>query len=78
MTSNQHSSSNTAVMGDFKAKLGSREKVEERYGIGELNDREDRMAAIAETNKLFVSNSWLQTKARRRWIAPNAKSEKEI
>lgn len=43
----------SVVMGDFNAKFGHGGKAEEvhcKYGIGERNDRDDKMAPMAETN----------------------------
>lgn len=51
-------STSTVVMGDFNTKFGHREKLRHtgRYCIGKRNDRDDRMAAKAETNR-FVGNT---------------------
>ena len=74
----------TIVMGDFNAKLGRGKREGEKYigtfGIGVRNSRGDRMAAMAEANKLFIGNTWFRKKANRRWtwIAPNAETKNEI
>ena len=74
----------TVVMGDFNAKLGRGRKPGEKFiggfGIGVRNERGDRLATMAETNRLYIGNTWFRKKANRRWtwIAPNAMTKKEI
>ena len=71
-------------MGDFNAKLGRGRKPGEKFmggfGIGVRNERGDRLATMAEINRLYFSNTWFRKKANRRWtwIAPNARAKNEI
>lgn len=59
------------AMDDFNAKLDPGRKAGVRYigryGIGERDDRDDKMATVAKTNKLFVGNTRFRKKAGRRW-----------
>lgn len=67
------------MMDDFNAKLGCGGRTEGRY-TGTNNDRSDRTAAVVETKRLFVVNTWFRKKVGRRWawIPRNAKSKSEI
>ncbi len=73
----------TIVMGDFNAKVG-KGRQDERYtgkfGLGERNERGERLVAFAETNKLYIGNSLFKKRPQKRWtwIAPNAQYRNEI
>lgn len=46
-------------MGNSSTKIGRREEKHiSRCNTGEWNDKDDRMAAMVEINKLFVGNIW--------------------
>lgn len=49
-----------------------------RYGIGEQNDKNDKIAAMAETNRLFLGNTWFGKKAGRRKAALLHKKDDKV
>uniref|UniRef100_A0A914VHA3 Craniofacial development protein 2-like n=1 Tax=Plectus sambesii TaxID=2011161 RepID=A0A914VHA3_9BILA len=70
------------VMGDFNAKVGCRKDNEALVGPfgGERNERRERLAAIAESRRLFVGNSFFKKRHGQRWtwISPNGETKNEI
>uniref|UniRef100_A0A914VNL8 Reverse transcriptase domain-containing protein n=1 Tax=Plectus sambesii TaxID=2011161 RepID=A0A914VNL8_9BILA len=70
------------VMGDFNAKVGCRKDNEAFVGPfgGERNERGEWLAAIAESRRLFVGNSFFKKRQGRRWtwISPNGETKNEI
>uniref|UniRef100_A0A914W5Q0 Metalloendopeptidase n=1 Tax=Plectus sambesii TaxID=2011161 RepID=A0A914W5Q0_9BILA len=70
------------VMGDFNAKVGRRQDDETFIGPfgGDRNKRGKRLAAMAESRRLFVANTFFQKRAGRRWtwISPNGETKNEI
>ena len=53
------------ITGDFNAKMGSKTKEEDSksmgvFGIGERNDRGDRLIEFAEEHKLIIANKLFQ------------------
>lgn len=62
------------IMGDFNAKVGgvSTNKVVGRFGLGERNDRGDRLIQFCTDNDLVVHNTWFQLPKRRlyTWKSP--------
>lgn len=72
----------TVVMGDWNAKIGEngRERAVGKYGIGERNDRGDRLVAFAEVNNLYIMNSFYNKPDKRRWtwVSPNGEVYNEI
>lgn len=67
----------TAVMNDFIAKLGRQGKAMDTLA-GERNDGGDRMATLAEINKLFVCGTWFRKKTTKTLIVPDAENKNEI
>ena len=50
------------VMGDFNAKVGmeTMEDVVGKFGIGNRNERGDRLIEFCQINNLTISNAWFQ------------------
>uniref|UniRef100_A0A914UST4 Reverse transcriptase domain-containing protein n=1 Tax=Plectus sambesii TaxID=2011161 RepID=A0A914UST4_9BILA len=69
-------------MGDFNAKVGRRQDEETFIGPfgGDRNERGERLAAMAESRRLFIANTFFQKRAGRRWtwISPNGEMKNEI
>ncbi|XP_029636883.2 craniofacial development protein 2-like [Octopus sinensis] len=60
----------TVVMGDFNAKVGHGRQGEEyvgRFGMGERNERGERLATMAEARQLYIGNSLFRKRERKRW-----------
>src|SRR5271167_45439 len=61
----------TIVMGDFNAKIGIRKQGENGimgpYGIGERNERGDRLVEFAASRKLYIGNSKYKKRDNRKW-----------
>jgi endonuclease/exonuclease/phosphatase family metal-dependent hydrolase len=74
----------TLVIGDFNAKIGKRKKGENNvmgpYGIGERNERGDRLIEFATSRKLYIANSKFQKKGNRKWTwkSPDGTTKNEI
>uniref|UniRef100_A0A914W9X3 Endonuclease/exonuclease/phosphatase domain-containing protein n=1 Tax=Plectus sambesii TaxID=2011161 RepID=A0A914W9X3_9BILA len=75
-------STDLVIMGDFNAKVGRRQDDETFIGPfgGDRNERGKRLAAMAESRRLFVANTFFQKRAGRRWtwISPNGETKNEI
>ena len=73
----------TMVMGDFNAKVG-KAKVGEtsmgKFGIGERNERGDKLINFAETYGLKIANTFFQKREGRKWTwkSPDGKTKNEI
>lgn len=65
------------VLGDLNAKVGSNRVADivGPFGIGDRNERGDRLVNFCEENDLVVSNTWFQLPARRlyTWKSPQDK-----
>ena len=61
-------------MGDFNAKVGmeAMEDVVGKFGIGNRNEREDRLIEFCQINNLTISNTWFQHHPRKvyTWKSP--------
>ena len=74
----------TIVMGDFNAKIGKRKNGENSimgpYGIGERNERGDRLIEFTTSRKLYIANSKFQKKDSRKWTwkSPDGSTKNEI
>ena len=74
----------TMVMGDFNAKIGVRrtdeDKIMGRYGVGERNERGDRLVEFAASRNLYISNNKFRKKAGRKWTwrSPDGNTKNEI
>ena len=70
------------IMGDFYAKLGkgSATKLIGPYGLGERNERGDRLEDFAIENDLAVTNTLFQQHKRRlyTWTSPNGEHRNQI
>ena len=62
------------VMGDFNAKVGmeAMEDVVGKFGIGNRNERGDRLIEFCQINNLTISNTWFQHHPRKvyTWKSP--------
>ena len=73
--------SHTILLGDFNAKIGTKEVGEDincmgEFGIGDRNPRGEILINFAEEQKLFISNTMFK-KAKNRywtWESPNKES----
>ena len=74
----------TIVMGDFNAKIGMRKQGENSivgpYGIGERNERGDRLVEFAASRKLYIGNSKYKKRDSRKWTwkSPDGSVKNEI
>src|SRR3977135_1782152 len=74
----------TIVMGDFNAKIGMRKQGENSimgpYGMGERNERGDRLVEFATSRKLYIGNSKYMKRYNRKWTwkSPNGSVKNEI
>ena len=70
------------VMGDFNAKVGKEkyEKIIGTYGLGNRNERGDRLIEFCQQNKLCVVNTWFQQPTRRlhTWNSPGGTTRNQI
>ena len=70
------------VMGDFNAKVGKEkyEKIIGTYGLGNRNERGDRLIEFCQHNKLCVVNTWFQQPTRRlyTWNSPGGTTRNQI
>ncbi|GFR98368.1 endonuclease-reverse transcriptase [Elysia marginata] len=63
---------NIIIMGDFNAKIGTKKKEEDLewigcHGIGERNERGQRLLDFAAENKLYITNTFYQKPKSRCW-----------
>ncbi|CAK1595319.1 unnamed protein product [Parnassius mnemosyne] len=73
----------TVLMGDFNAKLGTRENSElkvGKFGIGQRNPRGQQLADFMEKEGLFMMNSFFQKRPHRKWTwsSPDGSTKNEI
>ena len=73
----------TVIAGDLNAKVGQKvnnEKYIGQHGSSSRNERGDRLATFAETNRLYVMNTFFKKRQGRRWtwISPNNEVKNEI
>ena len=65
----------TIVMGDFNAKIGTRNQGEEnvmgKFGFGTRNERGQRLIEFALGSKLFIANSKFKKNINRKWTWRN-------
>ena len=70
------------VMGDFNAKVGKEkyEKIAGTHGLGNRNERGDRLIEFCQQNNLCVVNTWLQQPTRRLyiWKSPGGTTRNQI
>lgn len=67
------------IMGDFNAKIGKgrRSDLVGEYGLGESNERGDRLYEFAQEHDMVVTNTWYRLPKRRlyTWTAPGDNTE---
>ena len=74
----------TMVIGDFNAKIGTRKTGDSNimgmYGIGERNERGERLIEFATSRKLYIANSKFPKKSSRKWTwkSPDGSVKNEI
>lgn len=72
----------TIIMGDMNAKIGKNEgeKATGMFSYGERNERGKRLVEFAESNKLFIMNTFFKKKESRKWtwISPDGQTKNEI
>uniref|UniRef100_A0A8D8WNS4 Craniofacial development protein 2 n=2 Tax=Cacopsylla melanoneura TaxID=428564 RepID=A0A8D8WNS4_9HEMI len=72
----------TIVLGDFNAKVGegSQTEVMGCFGLGERNERGDRLLLFCQENKMILTNTLYKQPKRRlyTWISPQDKPERII
>ncbi|CAH2235409.1 jg13268 [Pararge aegeria aegeria] len=72
------------VMGDFNSKIGSDSHLLSscvgKYGLGQRNERGERLVQFAADNNLVISNSFFQNHPRRlyTWISPDGNYRNQI
>ena len=70
------------VMGDFNAKVGSarKEDIVGPWGLGDRNERGERLIDWCRLNEFMVSNTWFENHPRRRytWISPGDRTRNQI
>lgn len=68
-------------MGDFNAKIGKHKQNDRavgEYGIGERNERGDRLIEFAESLKLYITNSFFKKSVNRKWTWSHGETKNEI
>uniref|UniRef100_A0A8D8Z2U9 Craniofacial development protein 2 n=1 Tax=Cacopsylla melanoneura TaxID=428564 RepID=A0A8D8Z2U9_9HEMI len=72
----------TIISGDWNAKVGCGEhaRVVGKFGLGDRNDRGDRLIQFCCENNLFMSNTFFQLPARRlyTWTSPSGEYRNQI
>lgn len=66
----EHKSTYTIICGDLNAKLGIRKdqgRFVGPYGHGKRNERGDRLDEFAETEQLYVMNTFFKKRSGKRW-----------
>lgn len=66
----EHKSTYTIICGDMNAKLGVRKdqgRFVGPYGQGKRNERGDRLDEFAETEQLYVMNTFFKKRSGKRW-----------
>ena len=73
------------IMGDFNAKIGVKEEWEKtrcigKHGIGERNERGERLINFAEEKGLYIANSFFKKNKNRYWTweSPNGEYKNQI
>ena len=69
-------------MGDFNAKIGKGKQGEVvvPHGLGERNERGERLVEFCICNNLIVCNSWFEQKenSKHTWLASDGKTKNQI
>ncbi|XP_072043082.1 craniofacial development protein 2-like [Amphiura filiformis] len=81
---NQDKANHTIIMGDLNAKVGKKTNSNEtmlgKYGVGERNERGDRLLEFTESKNLKIMNTFFKKKESRKWTwrSPNGLYRNEI
>ena len=68
-------------MGDFNAKVGTKlENTVGRYGLGDMNERVERLVEFCQQHNLVITNTWFQQHPRRlyTWQSPDKETRNQI
>ena len=72
-------------MGDFNAKIGRKQQWEKGkctggFGIGEKNERGERLINFREEKRLFIANTFFEKNRNRYWTweSPNGEHKNQI
>ena len=71
----------TCIMGDFNAKVGTTlENTVGRYGLGDTNERGERLIEFCQQHNLVITNTWFQQHPRRlyTWQSPDKETRNQI
>ena len=72
----------TIVIGDFNAKVGTHKQDNEpvitKYGVGQRNERGDRLVEFAISQKLCIANTWFKQRTCRKWTGKALKEPQEM
>ena len=58
------------VMGDFNAKVGTKQSSDTKvgnFGFGKRNKRGEKLVEFSEANRLFISNIFFKKPPQRKW-----------
>ena len=72
------------IMGDFNAKVGRKEDGDNEtvgmYGMGNRNDRGERLIQFARSRNLVITNTFFKKPSKRKWtwISPNRETRNEL
>lgn len=70
------------IMGDFNAKVGHgrNEDIVGPWGLGEINERGERLIDWCRENEFMISNTWYKNHVRRRytWTSPGDRVRNQI
>uniref|UniRef100_A0A8D8R613 Craniofacial development protein 2 n=1 Tax=Cacopsylla melanoneura TaxID=428564 RepID=A0A8D8R613_9HEMI len=73
---------NVILMGDFNARVGRGEELPYvgQYGLGDRNERGDRLVELCAKNNLVITNTWFKHHERRiyTWKSPGDKYRTQI
>ena len=71
----------TCIIGDFNAKVGTTlENTVGRYGLGDTNERGERLIEFCQQHTLVITNTWFQQHPRRlyTWQSPDKETRNQI
>jgi hypothetical protein len=72
------------IMGDFNAKVGKHQQGDEKttgeHGLGERNERGERLVQFATSKNLKITNTFFEKKPQRKWTwrSPNGETKNQI
>ena len=69
-------------MGDLNAKVGQEQQgsIVGEHGLGQRNERGERLVQFCQRNTLFIANTWFQQPARKKytWKSPGDVTRNQI